>query len=663
MKTHKIFFLTLALVLCSNTFAAKAKTYTLQSPNKQVGLSIEVGEKIAWSATHNAAVMVAPSEIALTVENGEVLGEKPQVLKAVNQTVDTKINALFYKKKEILNQYNQVTISFKGNWNLVFRAYNDGVAYRFVTSRKEEQTVVSEKATFNFDDDYSSFVPYIRELRDNERYCTAFESLYDNIRISQVKPDSLSLSPLLVDLKNDKKVALLEADLQDYPGMFLKVNKATRKGFEAEFAPYPLEEKIGGFANLNLMPTKRAAYIAKVNGTHQFPWRVAIISSSDKDLLNNDMVYKLSTPSKITDTSWIKPGKVAWDWWNFWNITGVDFKAGVNTETYKYYIDFASKNGIEYIVMDEGWSVTAVDVMNISPNIQLQELIDYGKKKNVDIILWASFRGIYKDLDAALEKYSKMGIKGFKIDFFDRDDQKMVNACYEIAEKAGKLHLVLDYHGMFKSSGMNVTYPNVLNFEGVRGLENSKWHNYDAPEYDATIPFIRMLAGPIDYTPGAMRNAAKSCFRPVNDNPMSQGTRCHQMAMYVVFEAPLQMLADNPTAYMQEQECTDFIAKVPTVFDETIALDGKVGSYLAIARRSGKTWFVGALCDWNATSVTIDFSFLPAGTFEAEVFTDGINAGRNGTDYKRNVISVNNKTKITQELAEGGGMAVKITAP
>ena len=524
--------------------------------------------------------------------------------------------------------------------------------------------MISEKASFNFDNDYNCFVPYIRELRDKERYCSAFESLYDKIRISQVKPDSLSLTPLLVDLKNDKKVAILEADLQDYPGMFLTVNKSSRKGFNGEFAPYPLDEKIGGFANLNLMPTKRAGYIAKVAGAHQFPWRVAVISASDKDLLNSDMVYKLSTPSKITDISWIKPGKVAWDWWNNWNITGVDFKAGVNTETYKYYIDFASKNKIEYIVMDEGWSVSAVEPLKISPNIRLQELIDYGKKKNVDIILWASWRGIYPVVDEAFAKYAAMGIKGFKIDFIDRDDQKMINSCYEIAEKAAKYHLVLDYHGMFKPSGMNVTYPNVLNFEGVRGMENSKWHVYDAPEYDVTMPFIRMLAGPVDYTPGAMRNAAKSCFRPVNDNPMSQGTRCHQLAMYVAYEAPLQMLADNPTAYMKEQECTDFIASVPTVFDETIALDSKVGSYLTVARRSGKTWFVGALCDWNEHNLSIDLSFLPSGNYEVEIFSDGVNAGRNGTDYKKEILKINTKTRLTYTLAEGGGLAVKIkTAP
>jgi alpha-glucosidase len=660
MKTYKPFIIALSLAL--STFAANAKTYSLQSPDKKIGVTIDVADKITWSVVHGADQMLAPSELALTVNAGEVLGEKPQVTKTVNQTIDTKITAQFYKKKEITNQYNQLTISFKGNWGLVFRAYNDGVAYRFVLNRKQEQTVVSENANFNFDADYNCFVPYVCDLRDpKDQFCSAFESLYDQKRISQLKNDSLSLTPLLVEAKKGKKIALLEADLQDYPGMFLTVNKATRKGFVGEFAPYPTEEKIGGFAKLNLMPTKRANYIAKVNGTHQFPWRVAVISGSDKELLNNDMVYKLSTSSKITDTSWIKAGKVAWDWWNNWNITSVDFKAGVNTETYKYYIDFASKNKIEYIVMDEGWSVSAVEPMKISPNIQLQELIDYGRAKNVDIILWASWRGIYPVVDKAFAKYAAMGIKGFKIDFIDRDDQKMVRSCYEIAEKAAKYKLVLDYHGMFKSAGMNVTYPNVLNFEGVRGLENCKWHNYDAPLYDVTMPFIRMLAGPIDYTPGAMRNAAKSCFRPVNDNPMSQGTRCHQMAMYVAYEAPLQMLADNPTAYMKEQECADFIAKVPTVFDETIALAGKVGSYLAIARRSGRTWFVGALTNWNAQKITIDFSFLPEGNYEAEVFSDGVNAARNGTDYKKQKLNITNKTVLNYTMAEGGGLAISLT--
>lgn len=662
MRTHKTFIIAILLALSFNTFAAKTKTYTLQSPDQKIGLKVEISDKIEWSVLNGSDVMLAPSEMALTMNNGEILGENAKVLKAVNQSVDTKIYAQFYKKKVVENRYNQLSINFKGNWGLVFRAYNDGVAYRFVLNRKQEQTIISEKASFSFDADYNCFVPYVCDLRDpKDQFCSAFESLYNNIQISQFKKDSLALTPLLVNVRNQYKIAVLEADLQDYPGMFL-TRSESKSGFEGCFAGYPLEEKIGGFAKLNLMPTKRAGYIAKVAGTHQFPWRVALISASDKDLLNSDMVYKLSTPSKISDISWIKPGKVAWDWWNNWNITGVDFKAGVNTETYKYYIDFASKNKIEYIVMDEGWSVSAVEPMKISPDIQLQELIDYGRAKNVDIILWASWRGIYPVVDEAFAKYAAMGIKGFKIDFIDRDDQKMINSCYEIAEKAAKQHLVVDYHGMFKPSGMNVTYPNVLNFEGVRGMENSKWHVYDAPQYDVTMPFIRMLAGPVDYTPGAMRNAAKSCFRPVNDNPMSQGTRCHQLAMYVAFEAPLQMFADNPTAYMKEQECTDFIASVPTVFDETIALDGKVGSFLAIARRSAKTWFIGALCNWNAREIVLDFSFLADGNYSAEIFTDGINAGRNGTDYQKVILKINNKTRLTYQLAEGGGLAVKIIA-
>lgn len=657
----KTLFLSLVLALSFNAFAAKTKTFSLQSPDQKIVLKVAVSDKISWSVVHGQDVVIAPSEMTLSLNEGEVLGVNPQVTKVQTKSVDTKLNALFYKKKIVTNSYNELFIQFKSNWGLVFRAYNDGVAYRFILSRKGEQTIVSEKAAFQLQGDYHCFVPYVCDLRDvKDQFCSAFESLYDQKTVSQLKNDSLSLTPLLVSLPNGKKLALLEADLQDYPGMFLTVDKTTKKGFVGAFAAYPTHEKIGGFADLNLMPTQRANYIAKVTGTHQFPWRVAVVSASDKELLNNDMVYKLSTPSKITDTSWIKAGKVAWDWWNFWNITGVDFKAGVNTQTYKHYIDFAAKNGIEYIVMDEGWSVSAVEPLKIAPAIQLQELIDYGRSKKVDIILWASWRGIYPVVDEAFAKYAAMGIKGFKIDFIDRDDQKMVKQCYEVAEKAAKHRLVLDYHGMFKSAGMHVTYPNVLNFEGVRGLENCKWHTYDAPLYDVTMPFIRMLAGPIDYTPGAMRNATKSSFRPVNDNPMSQGTRCHQMAMYVAYEAPLQMLADNPTAYSKDQECTDFIVKVPTVYDETVALDSKVGSYLAIARRSGSDWYVGALTNWNAQQLTIDFSFLPEGTFQAEVFKDGLNAHRNGIDYKREIVQVTKNSKLSYQLAEGGGLVMKI---
>ncbi len=390
------------------------------------------------------------------------------------------------------------------------------------------------------------------------------------------------------------------------------------------------------------------------------PWRVVVISKSDKELANNDMVQKLGAPCRLSDVSWIKPGKVAWDWWNDWNITHVDFRAGINTPTYKYYIDFAAANKISYIIIDEGWSADG-DLLKIKPDLALQEIIDYGKQKNVGVILWATWFAVHNQMETAFAKYSAMGIKGFKIDFLDRDDEKMTSSTYAIAEKAAQYKLMVDYHGMYKPDGLQRTYPNVINFEGVKGMENVKWTPHDdVPRYDVTIPFIRMLAGPMDYTPGAMRNSIKANFHPLNSLPMSQGTRCHQLAMYVVFEAPLEMLADNPTVYMKEQESTDFIAGIPTTFDETVALDGKVGEYVALARRKNMTWYVGAMTNWDPRDLTLDLSFLPQGKYIVELFQDGINADRDATDYKRRMIPVSSGDKLSIHLSNGGGYAARI---
>lgn len=450
-------------------------------------------------------------------------------------------------------------------------------------------------------------------------------------------------------------MVILEADLEDYPGMFLNINQ-TKRGFMGVFAPYPLEARQSA---RNLIPTKRADYIAKTNGSRNFPWRAIVISQQDKELLNNDMVQKLASPSRLADVSWIQPGAVAWDWWNNWNITHVDFKAGINTPTYKFYIDFAAANKIRYIVMDEGWSVKN-DLLKIVPEINLREIVDYGKSKGVDVILWATWLDITRQMDQVFPLYSKMGIKGFKIDFFDRDDQITIASEYEIAKKAAENHLLIDYHGISKPTGLQRTYPNVIGYEGVKGLENYKWATEDQPRYAVSIPFIRMIAGPMDYTPGAMRNAIKENYRPLNAAPMSQGTRCQQLAMYVVYEAPLQILADNPTIYTVEQECTDFITKVPPTFDETVALDGKVGEYAAIARKKGETWFVGAMSDWTPRELELDFSFLGAGTYQATVFKDGINAERDATDYKKEVIKISSGDKLKIQLAPGGGWVARI---
>jgi alpha-glucosidase len=423
------------------------------------------------------------------------------------------------------------------------------------------------------------------------------------------------------------------------------------------YAPYPLEAELGGFGGINYIPTKRADYIAKTSGTRNFPWRAIAISQSDKELLNNDIVQKLASPPRIEDVSWIEPGQVAWDYWNERNISHVDFKAGLNMPTCKYYIDFAAANKMKYAIIE---GALEMDLTKMSPKINLPELIDYAHQKGVGIITWASWYQATLQMDTVFPLYAKMGLKGFKIDFIDRDDQVAVESLYKIAKKAAEYHLLVDFHGAFKPTGLQRTYPNVIGYEGVKGLENYKWAVEDQPRYIVSIPYIRMMAGPMDYTPGAMRNANKANFRPINDNPMSQGTRCSQLAMYVMFEAPLQMLADNPTAYMKEQDCTDFIVKVPTTFDETVPLDGKVGEYAAVARKKGDTWYVGAMTDWDARNLTLDFAFLGEGVYQATIFKDGMNADRDGTDYKKEVINISSGDKLNIQLAPGGGWAARL---
>ena len=480
-------------------------------------------------------------------------------------------------------------------------------------------------------------------------------------------PDSLAITPLAVCLPDGMKAIVMDAGVENYPGMMLK--KGEGNVLKAEFAPYPLEQEIGGYDRLNLVPTKRADYIAKFVKQQSLPWRAVVITERDADILSCDMAQRLAPACRIADTSWIKPGKVAWDWWNNCNITGVDFLSGMNTDTYLYYIDFAAKNRVEYIIIDEGWSGKESLMEGLSPDIDLKRLIAYGKEKGVGIILWSSWRNLIGSnplgdiaaTEAVMKHYADMGIKGFKVDFFDRDDQQVIASAYQVAECAAKYHLYLDYHGL-KPFGIQRAYPNIFNFEGVKGLENSKWEPrvgdgplHNQPRYDVTAPYLRMLAGPMDYTPGAMMNAMKDSFFGNNDHPMSQGTRVHQMAMYTTFEAPLQMMADSPTKYMQNQECTDFIAQIPTTFDETVALDGKLGEYTVIARRKGSVWYVAAMTDWTARDLTISLDFIGEGQHTADIFADGVNAHKEATDYKHTQQTVTSKDRLTVHLSSGGG--------
>jgi alpha-glucosidase len=458
-----------------------------------------------------------------------------------------------------------------------------------------------------------------------------------------------------VEARNGIKIAITETDLEDYPGMWL-----TGSGKDYLQATFPaIPKKLQMKKDRHEIAVERHPYIAKTKGARTFPWRILAISRSDGELVTNQLSYLLALPTELKDTSWIRPGKVAWDWWNANNLYGVDFKAGVNTETYKYYIDFAAQYGIEYIILDEGWYPLG-DLLSLSPGIDMEAIMGHAREKNVGVILWVIWKTLDNQLEEALDLFEKWGVQGIKVDFMQRDDQIMVNYYHKIAREAAKRKLMVDFHGSYKPSGLRRAYPNVITREGVRGLEQNKWSDKLTPAHNVTIPFIRMLAGPMDYTPGAMRNAQKENFRSIFNRPMSMGTRCHQLAMYVIYESPLQMLADSPSNYLKEPECTSFIAKIPTTWDDTVVLHAKVGQYIALARRNGDHWFVGAMTNGEARQLSIDLSFLGTGAFTAEIMSDGINAHRAAVDYKRQQLELTPSHTLTAALAPGGGWATII---
>lgn len=667
-----VFFISLLFFI---TGVNAQKKYQVQSPDKKLSVTVttDVEGKTVWSIQHDDTQVILPS--ALSVEGYQTgkpdkvfhWGENIKVNKVIRQEINRTFTTPYYKKDKVEDHYNLMLLKCKGGYDIEFRVYNDGAAYRFINNLRKPFIVKNETADFNFGSNHQAFIPYVNDNRNGERYCYSFESFYDESKLSNMFADSLAITPLMVCLDKGKKAVIMDAGVINYPGLFLKKNPRTPNGLVAEFAPIPLEEVIGGHARLNLIPTRRADYIAQINAPQAFPWRAVLITEQDTQLADNDMAQRLAPACRISDTSWIKPGKVAWDWWNTCNLTGVDFQAGMNTPTYKKYIDFAAANQLEYIIIDEGWSGKESMLEELNPDIDLKEVIAYGTSKNVGVILWASWRNAAKDTENVFKHYAEMGVKGFKVDFFDRDDQPLIASVEQIAEIAARHHLLLDLHGL-KPNGIQRAYPNIVNFEGVKVLENAKWEPivngaplHDFPRYDVTAPYLRQLIGPMDYTPGATVNATRSDFRAINDHPMSQGTRVHQMAMYTIFEAPLQMLADSPSNYEKEPDYTSFIAAVPTVFDETIALNGEVGEYITIARRKGDTWFIGAMTNWTPRTLTIDLSFLGEGSYEAVIFSDGVNAERNATDYKKETRTIKAGDKLNIRLAAGGGWTARIT--
>ena len=660
MNRHLILTVLLAACMALNLGAAD-KVYKLQSPSGALTVEVVAGRQASWAIDMHGTRVLEPSAISLTLDDGTVFGRDMKVRKAVRSSVSRTVTPVVYHKSQVPEAYNELTLRCKG-YSIVFRAYDDGAAYRFVAERKAPFNVKSEEASFRFGQDGKGFIPYVNGHGSGleGQFFNSFEATYTVSEISKWESGCLAFLPVTLDAPGGMKVCITESDLLNYPGMYLS-NEDGDTALEGVFAPYPKEVEQGGHNRLQGVVRSREDYIARADGDAAFPWRIVIVAEEDKDLLVCDLPWLLGRePEQGSDFSWVRPGKVAWDWWNDWNVYGVDFKSGVNNDTYKYYIDFASWNGIEYVILDEGWAVNKkADLFQVVPEIDLPMLCKYAADRGVGLILWAGYMAFDKDMERACREYSEMGVKGFKVDFMDRDDQQIVDFYRRAAETAARYHLMLDFHGAFKPAGLQRTWPNVVNFEGVYGLENVKWGDpatLDLVTYETTIPFVRLVAGPADYTQGAMRNASKWNFRGVNSEGMSQGTRCRQMAEYVIFDAPLTMLCDSPSNYQKEPECLRFIAGVPTVWDETVAVEGKAGEYVALARRKGDVWYVGAITDWHACELTLDLSFIKDASVY-ELFCDGVNADRAARDYKHLWLDFPADGKVSVKMAPGGGWA------
>jgi alpha-glucosidase len=643
-----VFAAFLSLALVSNAFAQAS--YDLRSPDNRIEVRIRTAPMLRYDVLLKGRPLLLDSTLSLDVDH-KTLGTSPKVLSVEKRTYDQTIEPPVRQKfAKIREHYNELRLEMDGNYAVTFRAFNEGAAYRFETTLPQPQVkIYGEEVNLHFTSDATVFYPQEDSMFSHN------ERRYVPQHLSQIAPEFIATMPAVLDAGEGAKLAVAESDVEDYPGMWL--HGTAGPGLVGFFPGYPLKEKLDRDRDFRVV--EAADYIAVTSGTRTFPWRLFGIVDRDADLLTNQLVWLLAKPSQLQDTSWIKPGKVAWDWWNFNNVYGVDFKAGVNTQTYKYYIDFAAKYGLQYVILDEGWYKLG-NVLEVVPEINMEELTAYAKEKNVGIILWVIWKSLDDQLIPALDLYAKWGVKGIKVDFMQRDDQKLINFYYKVCSEAAKRKMLVDFHGGQKQVTMTRTWPNMISGEGVRGMEWSKWTAESEPKHNVTLPFTRMFLGPMDYTPGAMRNATRTTFAPIFQQPMALGTRCHQLAMYVVYESPLQMLSDSPSNYLREPETMEFLGPVPSVWDDTRALDGRISEYVLVARRSGNDWYVGAMSDWMARELEVDFSFLPDGNFTMDAYQDGVNADRMAGDYKKTKMQVNRNTKLKIKLAPGGGWAAQL---
>ena len=642
---HKHFLLLIFSIFFMGNIQAKSAPISIQSPDGKLIVKIRLDDKISYDVYSGNELLLKDCSLAMDLGN-ETLGSDPQLKSTKKGTINEQIKREVPLKNAMVNNHcNTLLLTFKKNFSVEFRAFNDGIAYRFITNIKKEIEVKNETFAINFPGDY------LAHIAQSGSFKTAYESPYKHLKTSAyTSKKDISYLPVLIETDKGYKILISEADLSDYPCMFLRGTDSN--GMVSTFPKCPLEFGEDGDRSQKIV--KEADYIAKTSGQRSFPWRTFVLAKEDKQLVENEMIYKLSSPCEVKDLSWLKPGQVSWEWWNDASPYHVDFVSGYNLDTYKYYIDFASKFGISYILMDEGWAMSTLDPYTPNPKVDLFELIRYGKEKNVKIVLWLTWLTVEKNFDL-FKKFSEWGIAGVKIDFMERSDQWMVNYYERVAKEAAKYKLFVDFHGAFKPAGLERRYPNVLAYEGVLGMEQG---GNTKPDNSIYLPFMRNAVGAMDYTPGAMLSYQPEYFQSSRANAGSTGTRAYQMALYVIFETGLQMLADNPTNYYREKECTEFITKVPVTWDETKVLYAKIGEGVIVAKRKGSQWFIGGMTNSGGKTVEVSLDFLPAGrTYTMTSFEDGVNSYKQAMDYKKRESKVTNQTKLTIKMVRNGGWA------
>jgi alpha-glucosidase len=641
------------LIILPGAMNISAQKISVISPDSKTVIHLDYSKELMLSVEYNNQQVMAPSPVAMSISEYPEAFKNPVRKKVKRSMINREIIPVVAEKRSHIPElYNEREIWFKGKYGIKLRAYNDGVAWRFLTRFPDSITVINELVTLNMASADSVY------YGDEDNFVSHSERFYTCRQAGSIKSNQMGILPAVFRKANGSIAAFTEADLLDYPGLYLLGSDKADGSFTGTFPK--VVDQMQPKTDRDYGIVSRKNYIARTNGTREFPWRAFGLADNEARLLENDLAYRLGSPCKLKETDWIKPGKVAWDWWNDWNISGVPFKSGINTDTYKYYIDFASANKLEYVVFDEGWSKPE-DLEKINPDMDMDALFAYAKQKNVGIILWVTGRALEEKFESSFAKFSKWGCVGVKVDFLTRDDQAMVNFYERVAKTAADYHMLVDFHGAYKPTGFNRTYPNALTREGVKGLENVKWSKDITPVHDCTIPFTRMFAGAMDYTPGAMHNENQNTFTINYSEPMSMGTRCHELAKYIIYESPLQMLSDNPTSYLKESECLSFLAKVPVTWDETKCINASISHYVTVARKNGSDWYLGSMTDISERSFDVPLSFLDEGQYSVTIYKDGINADRRAEDYSTETFTVNNKSILNLKLASGGGFACRIS--